>query len=101
MTGLGAAVEALSASGGQIIAVLGSLTAEEARQLAGARRGTPPALALLLGGFAGPAAGILSAAGWRVATAADEDSLGVAWRELHRIGGGAADGGQDRELVDG
>jgi uncharacterized protein (DUF58 family) len=101
VTGLGAGVGALSASGGQIIAILGSLTAEEARQLAGARRGTAPALALLLGGLAGPAAGILSATGWRVATAADEDSLVAAWRELHRIGGGAADGGQDRELVDG
>jgi uncharacterized protein (DUF58 family) len=115
--GLGAGVEALSAAGGQIIAVLGALTAEHARQIAGARRGTAPALALLLGGLTEPTAGILTAAGWRVATADSEESLAAAWRELHGGGAGgrgfavgrgfagddgADDGGeQNRELVDG
>lgn len=82
--GLGAGVEALREAGGQIIAILGALTAEQARLIASARHGTVPALALLLGGFEGPAAGILTAAGWRVATAPGEDSLAGAWRELHR-----------------
>lgn len=90
--GLGAGAEALRSRGGQLIAILGTLTAREARQVASARRGPAPALALLLaesagpttGIPAGPTAGILMAAGWRVAPAADEDSLAAAWRELHR-----------------
>jgi uncharacterized protein (DUF58 family) len=96
--GLGIAVESLSASWGQIIAVLGGLTDAEARQIAGSRRGTAPALALILGRFSGPAAGILTSAGWRVATAADEGSIAAAWRELH--GSGDARVPRDRELVD-
>jgi uncharacterized protein (DUF58 family) len=125
--GLGTGIEALTTAGGQIVAVLGVLTAEEARQLAAARRGTAPALALILAdGGAGAAgtrvagagvgtgastgagvgagagrgtgtsrmgtAGILSAAGWRVATMRDGASLAAAWEELHRHGAAARTG---------
>ena len=118
--GLGPGVEALRASGGQVIAILGALTPSEARHIAGARRGTAAALALLVGGFSGvtgPAAGILTAAGWRVASAVDEDSLAAAWRDLHagrrdargrgtgndagQRGAESGTGGAGRELVDG
>ena len=39
---------ALASAGGQLIAVLGRLSAEDARQLAASRRGNAPAMALLL-----------------------------------------------------
>ena len=84
-TGLGDGVAALAAGSGQIIAVCGYLTDAEARQFAAARRGTAPALALLLGSAApGPAAAILNQAGWRVATVATTAELSDAWRLLHR-----------------
>lgn len=101
--GLGAGVETLRQAGGHVIAILGALTAEQARQVASVRRGTAPAMALLLGELGGPAAEILTATGWRVATAADEGSLVAAWRQLHRGSGtsGPAAGELDQELVDG
>lgn len=90
----GPGLSALSAAGGQVIAVIGALTGPEARRLAAVRRGSAPALALLAGDFAGPAAGILADAGWRVARAADEAALPAAWRDLHdgarRTGPGSA-----------
>jgi uncharacterized protein (DUF58 family) len=85
--------EALAHAGGQLIAVLGRLSAEDARQLAASRRGNAPAMALLLsvGGWAsdGPAdteraAEILTAAGWRVALANSSTPLATAWQQLHR-----------------
>src|SRR3984885_11716826 len=70
---------ALASAGGQLIAVLGRLSAEDARTLAASRRGNAPAMALLLAVSAwttgevsedtARAAQILSAAGWRVAIA--------------------------------
>jgi uncharacterized protein (DUF58 family) len=84
-SGLGPGIEALRMHGGQLIAILGALTEQQARQVAAARRPTAPttpALALLVGEPVGPAARILTAAGWRVAAATDDDSLVAAWREL-------------------
>jgi uncharacterized protein (DUF58 family) len=92
-TGLDAGIEALTAAGGQIVAVLGLLTDSQARQLTGARRGTAPGLALLLvpdgsdwAGRATACAQILIAAGWRVATVPDAALLAAAWQKLHEPG---------------
>ncbi len=88
---LSAGIDALTVAGGQIVAVLGVLTPEQATQFAAARRGTAQAMALLLvpGDYApgkDPAAAcskILTTAGWRVATVTDAARLSVAWNELH------------------
>jgi uncharacterized protein (DUF58 family) len=91
--GLSVGIEALTTAGGQIVAVLGLVSPEEARRLATARRGTAPGLALLLvpgvrgGEWSRQAAGcaeILVAAGWRVATVTDGARLAAAWQELHQ-----------------
>ncbi|MCL2582532.1 MAG: DUF58 domain-containing protein [Streptosporangiales bacterium] len=95
---LGPGIEALSASGGQVIAILGALSEPDARRLAAVRHGSAPALALVLGGFGGPASGILARAGWRVAAAAGEEALPSAWRDLRA---GARGDGPDRDLVGG
>jgi uncharacterized protein (DUF58 family) len=96
-TGFRAALNALAA-GGQIIAVLGMLTAEQARELAAARQGTAQALALVLAprGY-GPGhdpaavpAEVLASAGWRVTTVREGESLAAAWQQLHQIGSPAA-----------
>ena len=93
--GIGVGIEALSAAGGQIIAIVGQLTAAEARELAAARRGTAPGLALLLlpadrdwAGRGAECAQIMAAAGWRVAIVPDAARLAAAWQELHQAGGG-------------
>jgi hypothetical protein len=91
---------ALSSAGGQLIAVLGDLSVAEANEVAAARRGNAPGVALLLteaGGFGGaagtgtvkltPGAQVLVAAGWRVAVVPDAARLATAWQELHRAGG--------------
>jgi uncharacterized protein (DUF58 family) len=94
-------------SRGQVIAVTGLLSADQARQLAASHRGGGPAMALLLDvshwhsgrtgrtGRPGPgaaagqpdectvAAEILVGAGWRVAVVTAGTSLAAAWRELH------------------
>ena len=85
---------ALANAGGQLIAVLGRLSAADAELLAASRRGNAPAMALLLGvsGWGSDAvpedtaraADILSAAGWRVAPAAASTPLAAAWQQLHR-----------------
>ena len=102
---------ALANAGGQLIAVLGRLTAEDAAQLAAARRGNAPAMALLLAvscwaaDTVGPdterAAETLAAAGWRVAVATAATPLATAWQQLHRpadkplpVGGLADFGGE-------
>jgi uncharacterized protein (DUF58 family) len=89
-SGLAAGIDALTMAGGQIVAVLGMLTAEQATQLAATRRGTAQAMALLLvpdgsGNGDGPAAAeVLIGAGWRVATVPDGARLVAAWHELHQ-----------------
>jgi uncharacterized protein (DUF58 family) len=85
---------ALTAAGGQLIAVLGRLSDEDAGQLAASRRGNAPAMAVLLavsGWSTGEVledtartAEILSAAGWRVAVATASTPLAAAWLQLHR-----------------
>ena len=85
---------ALASAGGQLIAVLGRLSAEDARTLAASRRGNAPAMALLLAVSAwtsgevsedtARAAQILSAAGWRVAIARAGTPLADTWQQLHR-----------------
>jgi uncharacterized protein (DUF58 family) len=87
---------ALANAGGQLIAVLGRLSAEDAGQLAASRRGNAPAMAVLLavsGWATGEAledttrtAEILSAAGWRVAVVTASTPLATAWLQLHRPG---------------
>ena len=111
-TDLSSGLAAIRNSGqGQVIAITGALSAEQARQLAASHRGTAPAMALLLdtgnwddeptGPYGattpgrapnepagsregGPtAADILTAAGWRVLIVTSRTSLADAWRELH------------------
>jgi uncharacterized protein (DUF58 family) len=95
--GLHAGVSALRAGGGQVIAVLGHLTAEQATELAAARRGTAPAMALVLGPSL--AAGVpasadrehaaavatLTTAGWRAVLVSAQTPLAAAWQHLHRL----------------
>jgi len=91
---LGTGASALATAGGQLIAVVGRLSAEDARALAASRRGNAPAMALLLavsawtsGGIGedtGRTAEILAAAGWRIAVATASTPLAAAWQELHR-----------------
>jgi uncharacterized protein (DUF58 family) len=84
----------ITPSGGQLIAVVGRLAADDSRQLAASRRGNAPAMALLLAVSAWASDGIaedtartaeiLSAAGWRVAVASASTPLAAAWQQLHR-----------------
>jgi uncharacterized protein (DUF58 family) len=97
--GMAEGLGALRAGGGQVIAVLGYLTVEEARELAAARRGNAPAMALVLGntassvtaarppGEAGPEArapgpGAEVAAGDREHAVAVEVLIAAGWRAV-------------------
>jgi hypothetical protein len=81
-------VQALGTGGGQLIAVLGDIPPAQARELAAARRGTAPGVALLLAesGAANvtSSAQVLTGAGWRVAVVPDAARLAAAWQELYR-----------------
>lgn len=98
-TDLRAGIAALAAGSGQIIAILGATTAEQARQLAAAHGGRAPAVALLLAA-ASPyraknpqepsAADVLTGAGWQVAIVTGTTSLAEAWERINR-GSTAAD----------
>jgi uncharacterized protein (DUF58 family) len=89
-SGIGAGIDALTITGGQIVAILGMLSADQATELAAARRGSAQALAVLLvpeshGPDGTPAATeILVGAGWRVATVSDAARLVTAWQELQQ-----------------
>ncbi len=92
----------LARAGGQLIAVIGRMSGDDAAQLAGSRRGNAPAMALLLSVSAwsssGPAdssngavpadtartAQILTASGWRVAVITSPSQLPIAWQALHK-----------------
>jgi len=84
----------LASVGGQLIAVVGRLSAADASQLAASRRANAPAMALLLavsaratdgiGEDTARTAEILSAAGWRVAVASTSTPLEAAWQQMHR-----------------
>jgi uncharacterized protein (DUF58 family) len=91
---LAAGTTALANAGGQLIAVLGRMSADDARLLATSRRGNAPAMALLLTVSAWASdtvpedtartAEILSASGWRIAVATATTPLAAAWQQLHR-----------------
>jgi uncharacterized protein (DUF58 family) len=91
---LDAGVQALGTSGGQVIAVLGDMAPAQARELAAARRGTAPGLALILSEDKSgvEAARVLAVAGWRVAVVSDAVRLAAAWQELNRGSGQDAPG---------
>jgi uncharacterized protein (DUF58 family) len=104
--GLESGLSALGTAGGQLIAVLGDLSAGEANEVAAARRGTAPGIALVLaesftpapwtGGGLTQGARVLAAAGWRVAVVPDAARLAPAWQELHRGGRPGPDGARAR-----
>jgi uncharacterized protein (DUF58 family) len=85
---------ALTHAGGQLIAVLGRLSAEDARMLAASRRGNAPAMALMVAAWSWVSdavpeettrtAEILAAAGWHVAVVTASTPLAAAWQQLHR-----------------
>ncbi len=79
-------VSALRAGGGQVIAVLGSMTPEEAREVATTRSGSTQAMALVLGSGTVPLQ-ILASAGWRAAAVTADTPLAAAWQQLHRMRG--------------
>jgi Protein of unknown function DUF58 len=88
----------LAGAGGQLIAVVGRMSAEDAAQLAGVRRGNTPGMALVLAisswtaasdgrnipADAARTAQILAASGWRVAVVTASSQLTVAWQLLHK-----------------
>jgi uncharacterized protein (DUF58 family) len=89
------------ANSGLLIAVLGQISAEEARRLASARHSAGAPLALLLAvstwsaegpndqiaGETDAAASVLAAAGWRVATVTADMPLTAAWEMLNHPAG--------------
>ena len=87
-------ISALASASGQLIAVAGRLSADDAAQLAAARRGKAPAMALLFAVSAWTSGGtsqdparsaeILSAAGWRVVVVTAGMPLAAAWQQLHQ-----------------
>jgi uncharacterized protein (DUF58 family) len=77
-------IAALAAGSGQIIAIISQLSAADARQLAAARRGNAPGLALVISpGPHDEGASVLTRAGWRVTTATSAAELPEAWHRLH------------------
>ena len=92
--GLRSGTSALASAGGQLIAVVGRLSPDDASSLAASRRGNAPAMALLLAVSAwatdsvppdvARTAEILAAAGWRVAVVTASTPLASAWQQLHR-----------------
>ena len=91
---LAAGAAALTHAGGQLIAVLGRLSAEDAKMLAASRRGNAPAMALMVAAWSWASdavpeetartAEILAAAGWHVAVVTASTPLAAAWQQLHR-----------------
>jgi uncharacterized protein (DUF58 family) len=92
--GLRSGTSALASAGGQLIAVVGRLSPDDASQLAASSRGNAPAMALLLAVSSwatdsvpqeeARTAEVLAAAGWRVAVVTASMSLASAWQQLHR-----------------
>jgi hypothetical protein len=83
-------VQALGTGGGQLIAVLGDIPPAQARDLAAARRGSAPGVALFLAESGArnvtASAQVLAGAGWRVKVVPDAVGLAAAWQELYRAG---------------
>jgi len=94
IVGLRTGMSALADTDGQLIAVAGRLSDDDARALATTKRGNAPAMALLLAVSAWTADGIaedtaraaeiLRAAGWRVAVATASTPLAAAWQHMCR-----------------
>jgi uncharacterized protein (DUF58 family) len=92
--GLGVGTAALAAAGGELIAVAGRLSVDDAQALAATLRGNARAMVLLLAVSAWTSGGtcqdtaetaeILSAAGWRVVVAMASTPLAAAWQQLHQ-----------------
>jgi uncharacterized protein (DUF58 family) len=81
-----AAVRSVGSAGGQVIAVIGELTAAQGRELAAARRGAAGvAIVLAEEGTGTDAAQVLAGSGWRVAVAHDAAGLTAAWQRLQRV----------------
>ena len=91
---LASGATALTHAGGQLIAVLGRLSAEDAKMLAASRRGNAPAMALMVAAWSWTSDAvpeetartteILAAAGWHVAVVTASTPLAAAWQQLHR-----------------
>jgi uncharacterized protein (DUF58 family) len=91
---LASGAAALTHAGGQLIAVLGRLSVEDAKMLAASRRGNAPAMALMVAAWSWVSdmvpeettrtAEILAAAGWHVAVVTASTPLAAAWQQLHR-----------------
>ncbi|WP_051711746.1 DUF58 domain-containing protein [Spirillospora albida] len=82
------------AAAGLVVAVFGTLTADEARTVASARRGGAACIAVLVGPAADEeAAGLLRAGGWRVVTVRSAAELAAAWAGTGRPADTAAPGG--------
>jgi hypothetical protein len=83
-------VQALGTGGGQLIAVLGDIPPAQARDLAVARRGSAPGVALFLAESGASnvtaSAQVLTGAGWRVKVVPDAARLAAAWQDLYRAG---------------
>jgi len=77
---------ALRVAGGQIVAVLGAMTREEAVELAATRSGGAQAMALVLGSSP-VAVQILASAGWQAVPLTASTSLAAAWQQLHATQG--------------
>ncbi|GAA4230542.1 DUF58 domain-containing protein [Actinomadura meridiana] len=73
---------------GLVVAVLGALSADEARSLAAVRRGTGTRVAVLVvgGGAVEPAVAPLRAGGWRVVTVRSAAELPAAWTRAGQSG---------------
>ena len=86
--GLDSGLRALEGGDGQLIAIIGDLQPAQAQELAAARRGGAPGVALILaeGGAGAAAARVLVAAGWRAAVVSDASALAAAWQELYQGG---------------
>ena len=94
VTGIRPGTTALASAGGQLIAVVGQMSADDASALAASRRGNAPAMALILSvadwlregndKHSARTAQILSRAGWRVVIAAASTPLATAWQQMHR-----------------
>jgi uncharacterized protein (DUF58 family) len=79
-------IGALRAGEGQLIAVLGSLTQEEAAELAATRSGGAQTMAVVLGSNQ-VAVQVLASAGWRAVRVTADVPLGAAWQQLHQLRG--------------
>lgn len=78
-------IASLAAGSGQIIAVISQLSADDARQLAAARHGNAPGMAMVIApGPYDAGVQVLTAAGWRVTIAKSAAELPDAWHRLNR-----------------